>query len=241
MDPVLPCQPCGWVAVLRPHAASAGHVTKATYSYLRGVYVRHGTKHVRAPRKRRTSENAVKRKFAVFHKSEVQLRRILIPRTWVNKGLASPGRRPMRRRRPVQVELRPASLSCLPGSRRGCGRRLDSRRNGRFTPLPGIPDNEYRTRDFNNAEVEVVKCWHPNNQCQGLYGSHEYSGRDVCPTVHPVVQHSGQENHNNRDRDEYCGSQQESWSKCKAVNVAFQVLLKQLRIHQTDDIAVEVA
>src|SRR5215213_6372646 len=85
MDPVLPCQPCGWVAVLRPHAASAGHVTKATYSYLRGVYVRHGTKHVRAPRKRRTSENAVKRKFAVFHKSEVQLRRILIPRTWVNK------------------------------------------------------------------------------------------------------------------------------------------------------------
>jgi hypothetical protein len=47
--------------------------------------VRHGTKHVRAPRKRRTSENAVKRKFAVFHKSEVQLRRILIPRTPVNK------------------------------------------------------------------------------------------------------------------------------------------------------------
>src|SRR5215211_2500799 len=86
MDPVLPCQPCGWVAVLRPHAASAGHVTKATYSYLRGVYVRHGTKHVRAPRKRRTSENAVKRKFAVFHKSEVQLRRILIPRRSVNKG-----------------------------------------------------------------------------------------------------------------------------------------------------------
>src|SRR5215218_10496641 len=86
MDPVLPCQPCGWVAVLRPHAASAGHVTKATYSYLRGVYVRHGTKHVRAPRKRRTSENAVKRKFAVFHKSEVQLRRILILRTRVNKA-----------------------------------------------------------------------------------------------------------------------------------------------------------
>src|SRR5215218_3612623 len=50
------------------------------------MYVRHGTKHVRAPRKRRTSENAVKRKFAVFHKSEVQLRRILIPRTSVNKG-----------------------------------------------------------------------------------------------------------------------------------------------------------
>src|SRR5829696_1463595 len=47
----------GQVAVLRPHAASAGHVTKPAYSCLRGVYVRHGTKYVRAPRKRRTSEN----------------------------------------------------------------------------------------------------------------------------------------------------------------------------------------
>jgi hypothetical protein len=51
------------------------------------MYVRHGTKHVRAPRKRRTSENAVKRKFAVFHKSEVQLRRILILGSRVNKGM----------------------------------------------------------------------------------------------------------------------------------------------------------
>src|SRR5215212_10350200 len=45
----------GQVAVLRLHAASAGHVTKAAYSCLRGVYVRQGTKHGRVPRKRRTS------------------------------------------------------------------------------------------------------------------------------------------------------------------------------------------
>jgi hypothetical protein len=32
------------VAVLRLHAASTGHVTKASYSYVRGVYVRWGTK-----------------------------------------------------------------------------------------------------------------------------------------------------------------------------------------------------
>src|SRR5215217_9632359 len=31
------------------------HVTEAAYSCVRGVYVRHGTKHLRAPRKRRTS------------------------------------------------------------------------------------------------------------------------------------------------------------------------------------------
>jgi hypothetical protein len=32
------------VAVLRLHTASASHVTKAAYSYLRAVYVRYGTK-----------------------------------------------------------------------------------------------------------------------------------------------------------------------------------------------------
>jgi hypothetical protein len=54
------------VAVLRLHAASTGHVTKAAYSYVRGMYVRQGTKHVRAPKKRRTSENSVTAKFAEF-------------------------------------------------------------------------------------------------------------------------------------------------------------------------------
>src|SRR5215212_6395057 len=33
------------------------YVTKAAYSCLRAVYVRHGTKYDRAPRKRRTSQN----------------------------------------------------------------------------------------------------------------------------------------------------------------------------------------
>src|SRR5215217_7386035 len=56
----------GQVAVLRPRAASIGHVTKAAYSSSNGMYVRHGTKHVRAPRKRRTSENSVKAKFAQY-------------------------------------------------------------------------------------------------------------------------------------------------------------------------------
>src|ERR671913_1987953 len=42
----------GQVAVLCPHAASVGHVTKAAYSCVRRVYVRQGTKYVRAPRKR---------------------------------------------------------------------------------------------------------------------------------------------------------------------------------------------
>src|ERR687898_3361447 len=51
------------VAVLRLHAASVGHVTKPAYSCVRGVYVRQGTKHVRAPRKPRTSENPVMAKF----------------------------------------------------------------------------------------------------------------------------------------------------------------------------------
>jgi hypothetical protein len=32
------------VAVLRLHAASASHVTKAPYSCMRGMYVRYGTK-----------------------------------------------------------------------------------------------------------------------------------------------------------------------------------------------------
>src|SRR5215213_2513876 len=52
----------GQVAVLRLHAAPAGHVTKAAYACLKIVYVLQGTKHVRAPMKRRTSENSVKRK-----------------------------------------------------------------------------------------------------------------------------------------------------------------------------------
>jgi hypothetical protein len=61
-----PCLEGGQVAILRPHVASSCHVTKAAYSCLRGVYVRWGTKYVRAPRKRRTSENAQKAKFAEF-------------------------------------------------------------------------------------------------------------------------------------------------------------------------------
>src|SRR5215218_648108 len=56
----------GQVAILRPHAASTGYATKAAYSCLRRVYVRQGTKLVRAPTKRRTSENAQKAKFAEF-------------------------------------------------------------------------------------------------------------------------------------------------------------------------------
>src|SRR5215213_8287882 len=48
----------GQVAVLRLHAASASHVTKVAYSCLRGMYVRYSTKHVRAPKKRRTSQNS---------------------------------------------------------------------------------------------------------------------------------------------------------------------------------------
>src|SRR5215208_530817 len=47
----------GQVAVLRLPAASAGHATKVAYSCLRGMYVRYSTKHVRAPKKRRTSQN----------------------------------------------------------------------------------------------------------------------------------------------------------------------------------------
>jgi hypothetical protein len=44
------------VAVLRLHAASAGHATKAAYSCGRQVYVPQGTKYERPPRKRRTSD-----------------------------------------------------------------------------------------------------------------------------------------------------------------------------------------
>jgi hypothetical protein len=57
------------VAVLLLHAASVGHVTSAAYTCVRRVYVRQGTKHERIARntkKRRTSENAVKAKFAEF-------------------------------------------------------------------------------------------------------------------------------------------------------------------------------
>src|SRR5215208_4795936 len=45
----------GQVAVLRLHVASAGHATKAAYSWLRGLYVPRSTKCSTAPRKRRTS------------------------------------------------------------------------------------------------------------------------------------------------------------------------------------------
>src|SRR5215210_9448914 len=47
----------GQVAVLRLHAASTGHVTKAAYSYVRAVYVLQGTKEaselLRTPLRRR--------------------------------------------------------------------------------------------------------------------------------------------------------------------------------------------
>src|SRR5215208_5690951 len=45
-------------------APSSCRSTRAAYSCVRRVYVRHGTKHVGAPRKSRTSENAVKAKLA---------------------------------------------------------------------------------------------------------------------------------------------------------------------------------
>src|SRR5215212_6340028 len=45
-------------------APSSCRSTRAAYSCVRRVYVRHGTKHVGAPRKSRTSENAVNAKFA---------------------------------------------------------------------------------------------------------------------------------------------------------------------------------
>src|SRR5215208_5932313 len=80
----------GQVAVLRLHAASTGHVTKPAYSCVRGMYVRCGTKVVRVPRKRRTSENPQNANFVEFYKGEV--RRIPIPRTSVNKGKAERAR-----------------------------------------------------------------------------------------------------------------------------------------------------
>jgi hypothetical protein len=63
------------VAVLPLHAASAGHVTKAAYSCVRGMYMRHGTKCARTPKKRPN--------FRESPKSEV--RRIPILLSWVNK------------------------------------------------------------------------------------------------------------------------------------------------------------
>src|SRR5215216_1262788 len=60
------------VAVLRLHAASAGHVTSAAYSCVKGIYVRYDTKHVRAPRKRPN--------FRELRKDEV--RRIPLLRRW---------------------------------------------------------------------------------------------------------------------------------------------------------------
>jgi hypothetical protein len=64
----------GQVAVLRLHAASVGHATNAAYSCVRGMYVRQGTKQVRAPRKPRASENSVNANFhekALFVKVDV--------------------------------------------------------------------------------------------------------------------------------------------------------------------------
>src|SRR5215212_11023217 len=52
------------VAVLRPHAASAGHVTKAAYSCVREGYVLQRSMCSRAPRKRRTSQNPQKANLA---------------------------------------------------------------------------------------------------------------------------------------------------------------------------------
>src|SRR5215208_380809 len=97
MDPVLPCQPCGWVAVLRPHAASAGHVTSAAYSCLREVYIRQDTKCARGP--------SYLRNFRERYTGE--LRRINLPSTRVHSRyrrspkdapvLASPALRPVPR------------------------------------------------------------------------------------------------------------------------------------------------
>src|SRR5919107_318103 len=56
------------VAVLRLHAACAGHVTKAAYSCLRGVYVLHGTN-------------------APHHQGSAELRRIPLLGTWVNRSI----------------------------------------------------------------------------------------------------------------------------------------------------------
>src|SRR5215204_6152499 len=56
----------GQVAVLRLHAASAGHVTKPAYSCVRGMYVRCGTKVVRVPRKLRTSEKTYSTQYGAY-------------------------------------------------------------------------------------------------------------------------------------------------------------------------------
>src|SRR5215212_9686893 len=84
----------GQVAVLRLHAASTGHVTKPAYSCVRGMYVRCGTKHVRVPRKLRTSENSYS-----THSGEQgqekgldsgrELPRSLIPRSSANRVSAN--------------------------------------------------------------------------------------------------------------------------------------------------------
>jgi hypothetical protein len=68
----------GQVAVLHPHAASASHATKTPYSCLRAMYVLQSSMCSRAPRKRTN--------FSELRKSEVQLRRIPLLRTRVNKG-----------------------------------------------------------------------------------------------------------------------------------------------------------
>src|SRR5688500_12106440 len=50
------------------------------------MYVRHGTKHIRADRKPRTSENSVKRKSNFRESPEGEVRRIPLLGTSVNKG-----------------------------------------------------------------------------------------------------------------------------------------------------------
>jgi hypothetical protein len=57
------------ISVATPASRGGPHVTRAAYSCVRGMYVRKGTKYVRAPRKRRTSEKPQKAKFAeyLFH------------------------------------------------------------------------------------------------------------------------------------------------------------------------------
>jgi hypothetical protein len=86
---------------------------------------------------------------------------IYLPRAWVNNRPRKLGRRP-ELENAVPIRMRLGWLACAQVSlycrvySRGFGARA-FRLNGRLlTPLPGIPDNEYRTRNFNNAEVEVV-------------------------------------------------------------------------------------
>jgi hypothetical protein len=84
------------VAVMRRHADCAGHLTKAAYSCLRGVYVLHGTN-------------------APHHQGSTELRRITLPRTRVNRPEAalkpldaSRALRPTEERSRLPPPIRPA-------------------------------------------------------------------------------------------------------------------------------------